>query len=50
MNKIREYIYGKIMEIRENKRLTAEQRVVAYALLIDILKFVKGDVDEDRSH
>lgn len=43
MNNLREYIYEKIMEIRENKRLTAEQRVVAYELLIDLLEFVKGE-------
>lgn len=45
MNNLREYIYEKIMEIRENKRLTAEQRVVAYELLIDLLEFVKGEND-----
>ena len=45
MNNLREYIYEKIMEIRENKRLTAEQRVVAYDLLFDILEFVKGEND-----
>ncbi len=46
MNNLREYIYEKIMEIRENKRLTAEQKVVAYDLLIDILEFVKGENNE----
>ena len=41
MDRIIEYIYTKINEIRDSKSLSASQKIVAYNILIDIQAFAR---------